>query len=141
MVADAISRLRIFRLYQDNNNEEVQLSLKGTIENIIEEILNVESTPNTPAYTKTDKLNLDLLRREQVCNKFCKRKLKEIKTKPDPSFFLDENGILKKAVKLKYTVEPTIEVPRNLTNIIILEFHNGKGHQGISQTVNMMRYF
>ena len=33
-------------------------------------------------------------------------------------------------------------VPRKLTNIIILEFLDGKDHQGIIQTVNMMwRYF
>ena len=37
VVADAISRLRMFGLYQDNNNEEVQLSLTDVIKNIIEE--------------------------------------------------------------------------------------------------------
>ena len=62
----------------------------------------------------------------------------EIKIKPDPNFILDKNSFLRKAVKLKYSVEPTIVVPRNLTNIIILEFHNGKGHQGISCIVNMV---
>ena len=46
VVADAISRLRTFRLYQDNN-EEVQLSLEDVIENIIEKIHSVESTPKT----------------------------------------------------------------------------------------------
>ena len=58
-----------------------------------------------------------------------------------PKFLLDENSILRKVVKLKYTVEPTIVVPRKLTSLIILEFHNAKGHQGISHTVNMMRYY
>ena len=47
--------------------------------------------------------------------------------KPDPNFILDENSILR--------------VPRKLTNITILELHNGKGHQGISCTVNMMRRY
>ena len=36
MVADVISRLRMYGLYQDNNNEEVQLSLEDTVRNIIE---------------------------------------------------------------------------------------------------------
>ena len=45
MVADAISGLRMFGLYQDNNNEEVQLSLKDVIENIIEEVHSVGATP------------------------------------------------------------------------------------------------
>ena len=41
----------MFGSYEDNNNEEVQLSL-DTIENIIEEIHNVESAPKIPSYTK-----------------------------------------------------------------------------------------
>ena len=110
--------------------KEVKLSLEDVIENIIEEILNIEPAPNTPAYTKIDELNLNLLRKEQQCNRFCKMKVKEIEIKPDPSFILDKNGILRKVVKLKYTIEPTIVVPRKWTNIIILQFHNGKGHSG-----------
>ena len=63
VVADAISKIRMYRLYQDNNNE-VQLSLEDAIENIVEEIHNIESMPKTPGYTKIDKLNLVLLRKE-----------------------------------------------------------------------------
>ena len=59
---------------------------------------------------------------------FAKKKVKEMKTKPDPTFLLDENSILWKVVKFKYTVEPTIVVPRKLTSLIILEFHNTKGY-------------
>ena len=66
MVADTNSRQRTFGLYQDNNNEEVQLSLDDAIENIIEEIQSIESTPKTPGYMKIDKLNLNLLRKEQL---------------------------------------------------------------------------
>ena len=50
---------------------------------------------------------------------------------------LDKNGILWKMVRLRYAIEPTIVVPRKLKCLIIVEFHNGKGHQGISYTVNM----
>ena len=64
-----------------------------------------------------------------------------MKTKGDPNFLLDENRILRKVVKLKYTVEPVIVVPRILTSLIILEFHTVKGHQGISCTGNMMRQY
>ena len=47
-----------------------------------------------------------------------------------------------KAVKLRYSAVPTIVVPTKLTNLTILEFHDGKGHQRIRCTVNMMhRYF
>ena len=60
--------------------------------------------------------------------------------KLDPNFLLDDNSILRKVVKLKYTIEPTIVVPRNLTSLIIVEFHNARGHQGISCTMYMMRH-
>ena len=63
-----------------------------------------------------------------------------MKTKLDFSFILDEHSILKKAVKLKYTMELTIVVPKKLTSLIILEFYDAKGHQGISHTVNMIRH-
>ena len=39
------------------------------------------------------------------------------------------------------TIEPTIVVPRKLTSLIIVEFHNDKGHQGISCTLNMIRHY
>ena len=54
---------------------------------------------------------------------------------------LDSNSILWKMVRLRYTIEPTIIVSRKLTSLIIVEFHNGKGHQGISHTVNMIRHY
>ena len=38
--------------------------------------------------------------------------MKEIKTKPDTNFILDDHSILKKVVELKYTVELTIVVPK-----------------------------
>ena len=116
MVADVILRLRMYGLYQDTNGEEVQLSLEDAVKNILEEIHNIDSGPTTTAYTKTDKLNLDLLQKEQWQDSFCKRKLKEIKVKPDPGFILDENSILRKAVKLRYSVVSIIVVPGKLTN-------------------------
>ena len=61
--------------------------------------------------------------------------------KQDNSFTLDDNSVLWKMVRLRYTIEPTIVVPRMLTSLIIVQFYNGKGHQGISCTVNMIRHY
>ena len=52
------SQLKTFGLYQNYNNEEVQLSLEDAINSIIEEIHNVKYTANIPTYTKIVKLNL-----------------------------------------------------------------------------------
>ena len=70
-----------------------------------------------------------------------KGRLKGIRSKRVDGFVLEENGILQKFVRLKNNVEPTTVVPRKLTSLIITEFHNGKGHQGISCMVNMIRHF
>ena len=42
---DAISRLRTFNLYQDHDNEEIQLSPEDAVKNNIEEIYSIESVP------------------------------------------------------------------------------------------------
>ena len=52
VVADTISRLRKFGLYQDNDNEDVQLSLEDTVKSIIEEIHHIHPTPTATAYNK-----------------------------------------------------------------------------------------
>ena len=88
-----------------------------------------------------EKLNLDVLREEQWQDTFCMKKVKILRMKQDDSFVLDKNSILWNMVRLKYTKEPTIVLPRKLTSLTIVEFHNGKGHKSISCTVNMIRHY
>ena len=64
VVADAVSRIRTFGLYQDHDNEEIQLSLEDAVRSITEEIHSVESTCKIPAHTKIGKLNLGPLRKK-----------------------------------------------------------------------------
>ena len=78
-----------------------------------------------------EKLNLDVLREEQGQDIFCMKKVKRVRSKQVDGFVLDKNGILRKIVRLKYTVEPTIVVLRKLTSLIIIKFYNGKDHQGM----------
>ena len=86
---------------------------QNKVKNIIEEIQSAKGTQKMPVYN-VDKLSLDVLRKEQWRDRLCKNKVKEIKTKPDPNFILDEHSILIKVVKLKYTVEPTIVIPKKI---------------------------
>ena len=140
VVADAISRLRTLGLYQDNDNEDVPSAIEDIVKNTIEEVHSADITPKKPTYN-VGKLNLEVLRKEQQWDHFCKSKVRDMKKKPYPNFLLDHNSILRKVIKLKYTVEPAIVVPRKLTSLIIIEFHNAKGHQGISRMVNMIRHY
>ena len=107
MVADAISGFRMLGLYQDNGNEDVPSTVGDVIENIIEEVYSTDVAPEKPVYNM-EILNLDMLRKEQQWDWLCKNKVKEMKVKPDPNFLLDDNSILRKVVKLRYSVEPTI---------------------------------
>ena len=97
-------------LHQDNGNEDVPPTVDDVIKNIIEEVHSTDVAPQRPVYNM-EKLNLDVLRKEQQWDQFCKNKLKELKVKSDPNFLLDDNSILRKVVKLKYSVEPTMVVP------------------------------
>ena len=44
----------------------------------------------------------------------CKGKDRDMKKKPDPNFPLDYNSILWKVIKLTYTTEPAIVVPKKM---------------------------
>ena len=57
-------------------------------------------------------------------------------------FELDDKGVPRKLVQLCHTWESTIVIPKSLINNIINEYHECRGHQGITRTVNMVhRYF
>ena len=109
------------------------------VENFIEDVHTIEWVPNSASYNM-EKLNLDILGREQWQDTFCIKKVKALRMKQDDSIMLDDNSILWKMVQLRYTIEPTIVV-RKLTSLIIVEFNNCKGHQGIMYTVNMIRCY
>ena len=113
VVVDVISRIRILGLYQDNG---VLLMLEGVVKNIIEEVQSMDTLPKIPGYNMGNH-NLDVLKKEQQWENFCKTKVKEMKKKLDPNFILDENNILRKVVKLKYTLGPMIVIPCKLTSL------------------------
>ena len=130
VVANTISRLRTLDLYKDNDNEDEPSTVDDIVKNVIEEINSADSAPNKLTYN-VGKLNLEVLKKEQQWDRFCKSKVRDMKKKSDPNFQLDHNSILRKVIKLKYTIETAIVVPRKLTSIIIIEFHNAKGNQGM----------
>ena len=140
VVADAISQLRTLGLYQDNGSDNIATTDDEVVKNVMEEVHAIGLVPNS-ASCNIGKLNLDVLQEEQWQDKYCIKKMKAMRTKQDHSFMLDNNSILRKVVRQRYTIDPTIVVPRKLTWLIIVEFHDGNGHQGISCTVNMIRHY
>ena len=81
--------------------------IEDIVENTIEEIQSTDTAPRKPAYN-VGKLNLDVLRKEQQWDQFCRNTVKDMKKTPDPNCLLHSNSILRKVVKLKYRIEPTV---------------------------------
>ena len=59
MDTNTISRLRMLDLYQDNDNDDVPITTKDIIKNIIEEVHSSNIGPRIPSYN-IGKLNLDI---------------------------------------------------------------------------------
>ena len=113
VVADAISQLRNLGLYQDNGNEDVPVTTEDVVENIIEVIHLTDVTPKIPMYN-VEKLNLDILRKEQQHDQFCKNKVKEMKTKPDTNFPARQKYPFKQSSQIKIYSTTNNSRPRKL---------------------------
>ena len=77
-------------------------TVEDVLENIIEEVQNISLKASNP--DKTTQVNFNELCREQKQDQFCKNKVKSINEDKSSDFILDNNGILRKIVRLKYTI-------------------------------------
>ena len=87
-------------------------------------------------------VNSDSLIAQQKSYKFCKNKVKQLHHQQKSDFKLDNKGELRKLVILHHKWTSTVVIPKSLVNNIIYKYHECRGHQGITRTVNMIcRYF
>ena len=77
------------------NNDDVSITTEDIVKDIIEEVHSTDVVPRTSAYN-IGKLNIEVLRKEQQQDQFCKNKVKEMKKKPDPNYLLDNISTLQK---------------------------------------------
>ena len=84
-----------------------------------------------------------MLRSHQKGDWFCKEMVKKITYgSRKTEFELDQNGILCRSVRLQHGWESVSVIPRSVVAKIIYEHHECRGHQGVTNTVNMIwRYF
>ena len=114
IVADVMSRhktLNLYKKHQEVDSVPSVAAVEDAFENIIEEVKNISVKVSNSNHTM--QLNLSELSREQKQDQLCKNKAKSISTDKPSDFILDNNGILSKIVRLKYTVDPTIVIPKN----------------------------
>ena len=114
IVADVISRLKALNLcgkHQEVESVPSVVTVEDDLETIIVEVHN--SSVKESNLRQTTQVNLYELCREQRWDQFHKNKVKSISMEKPSDFVIDHNGILRKIVRLKYTIEPTIVIPKN----------------------------
>ena len=77
--------------------------------------------------------------RNIIQDKFCKNKACKLHSGIDSSFYLNTDSILKCTLIINNLEISTTVVPLALTNTLIHEFHNCRGHQGCARTLNALK--
>ena len=75
----------------------------------------------------------------QKQDKFCKNKAHELHLGDKSSFYLNHEGILKHTLVIYNLELSIIVVPLTLTNTLLHEFHNCRGHHGCARTSNTLK--
>ena len=75
----------------------------------------------------------------QKQDKFCKNKTCELHLGDKSSFYFNHEGILKHTLVINNLELNVIVIPLTLTNTLLNEFHNCRGHQGCARTLNTLK--
>ena len=138
ILADAISRLHTIDIYEKTIEIQHLHTVKTTtpqLDETVEQIQHVDSSPLPQSLN----MNSTTLRTLQKQDKFCKNKVCELHSGIDSSFYLNSDSILKQSLIINNLEVCMTVVPLALTNTLIHEFHNCRGHQGYARTVNMLK--
>ena len=138
-VADVISRLKNEGLYKEHSVEDHKIKATTDLNDRIEDVLDIALKPlNVGKLLST---NTVISRRElllsQKRDKWC-RKLAKLTGKCS-DYTLNHEGLLMKQISILRSTYRVYIVPQSLVQRVIKIFHDNRGHQGISRTINMMK--
>ena len=138
-VTDVISHLRNEGLYHEHSNREQEVNTKVNLDDRIEEILDIASKPLN--FEKVFSMNTVISHKElllyQKRDRFCRKLVRTAGRHSD--FMINHKGLLVKQVSILRSTYCVYIVPHCLVQQVIKIFHNNRGHQGISRTINMMK--
>ena len=138
-VADVISRLRNEGLYHEHPNREQEVNREVNLDDRIEEILDITSKPLN--FETVFSMNTVISHKElllyQKRDRFCRKLVRTIVRHSE--FMINHEGLLVKQVSILRSTYCVYVVPHYLVQWVIKIFHNNRGHQGISRTINMMK--
>ena len=138
ILANAISRLHTLDIYEKTMETQHSPAVKTPItqqEGTIGLIQSIDSTPWLQSLNMSS-TNLQMFQKQ---DKFCKNKAHELHLGNKSSFYLNHEGILKCKLVINNLKVSTIVVPLTLTNTLLHEFHNCRGHQGCARTLNTLK--
>ena len=137
-IADVISRLKNEGLYIEHLDEN-PITKKGNPQDRIEEILDIATNPsNFEKVFNTGKvISIKELLQSQKKDKFCRRLAKSLHKEND--FRINHEGLLVKQISILRNIYQVYVVPQGLVHRVLKIFHDKRGHQGISRTINMIK--
>ena len=137
-IADVISRLKNEGLYTEHSNEK-PINENINLQDRVEEILEIATNPShfKRVFNTGRVISIRELLQGQKRDKFCRRLAKTLHKNKD--FRINHEGLLVKQIGILGNAYRFYVIPQRLVHQVIKIFHDNRGHQGISRTVNMIK--
>ena len=137
-IVDVISRLKNEGLYVEHVDEE-QVSNKVSLQDKIEEVSDIATTPSNfeRVFNTGRVITAQELLQSQKQDRFCRRLAKN--QHKDTNFRINHEELLVKQISILRNTYQVYILPQKSVHRIIKIFHDNRGHQGISRTINMMK--
>ena len=138
ILTDAISRLHTIDIYEkaiETQHLPITQTTTTQVDEKVEQIQHVDSS-QSPQLLNMNSTTLCTLQKQ---DRFCKNKVWELHSGIDSSIYLNTDSILKWTVVINNLEVHTTVVPLALTHTLLHKFHNCRGHQGCTRTVNSLK--
>ena len=138
-VADVISRLKNEGLYKEHSVEDHKIKVTTDLNDRIEDVLDIALKPLNleKLFSTSTVISRRELLSSQKGDRWC-RKLAKFTGKYS-DYALNHEGLLTKQISILRNTYRVYIVPQSLVQRVIKIFHDNRGHQGISRTINMMK--
>ena len=138
-VADVISRLKNEGLYNEHSYEDQKIKAKTNLIDRIEEVLDVAHGPLNfeKLFSTGTVIGCRELLLSQKEDRWCRKLVKLGRKQSD--YIINHEGLLIKQINILRDTYRVYVVPQKLVQRVIRIFHDNRGHQGISRTINMMK--
>ena len=138
-VADVISCLKNGGLYVEHSKEDQKVNTVTNLDERIKEVLDIASKPLNfeRVFSMDTVISCKELLLCQKRDRFCRKLVRTAGRHCD--FMINHEGLLIKQVSILRNTYRVYIIPQSLVQRVIKIFHDNRGHQGISRTINMMK--